>query len=147
MAKAKVVSTNISTERGTVKSPVPEGFRVIRGVGVEGDAHSGGSEIRQISLLATESIDKMNAKGFSLKPGEFAENITTQGLDLLSLDIGSRIRIGQSVVLEITQHGKKCHKGCEILKKVGDCIMPREGIFGKVVDEGNIKVEDEIVLI
>jgi MOSC domain-containing protein YiiM len=113
--------------------------------GLEGDAHAGKWH-RQVSLLAQESIDKMQAHlaDFKLKPGDFAENITTQGMELLSLPVGTRLKIGDSVLLEVTQIGKACHLACEIRKIVGDCIMPREGIFTIVLEEGEVKVGDAI---
>ena len=111
--------------------------------GIVGDAHAGKWH-RQISLLAYESIEKMIAMGADVSPGNFAENITTEGIDLLSLHVGGRLRLGDEVELEVTQFGKKCHGGCEIFQKVGDCIMPREGIFAKVIKPGRIKVGDAI---
>lgn len=111
--------------------------------GIVGDAHAGKWH-RQISLLAYESIEKMIAMGADVSPGNFAENITTEGIDLLSLPMGGRLRLGGEVELEVTQFGKKCHGGCEIFQKVGDCIMPREGIFAKVIKPGKIMVGDII---
>jgi MOSC domain-containing protein YiiM len=114
--------------------------------GIIGDAHAANWH-RQVSLLAVESIDKMAAKGAKVAPGDFAENITTEGIDLLKLLNGSKLKLGKRVELEITQFGKKCHNRCEIFEQVGDCIMPREGIFAKVTKPGSIKVGDVIEVI
>lgn len=111
--------------------------------GIVGDAHAGKWH-RQVSLLAMESIEKMRAKGLNVGPGSFAENLTTQDLHLLSLPIGSRVRVGSDVVLEITQIGKECHLGCAIFRQTGKCIMPREGIFARVIRGGRVKVGDAI---
>ncbi|MCR4429013.1 MAG: MOSC domain-containing protein [Caldiserica bacterium] len=139
--KGVVVAVNISKEKGVRKTNVKRA-RAIPEFGLEGDAH-GGNWHRQVSLLARESIEKMKALGLKLKPGDFAENITTNGLDLLSLEIGTKLRIGKAL-LQVTQRGKECHLGCEIRRIVGDCIMPREGIFARVLEEGEIKIGDEI---
>jgi MOSC domain-containing protein YiiM len=113
---------------------------------MQGDAHAGDWH-RQLSLLAQESIDKMQGHGLVLQPGDFAENITTQGLDLLTLPIGTRVQIGNNVTMEITQIGKECHLGCEIRKLVGDCVMPREGIFARVITSGTLEAGDIITII
>ncbi len=115
------------------------------GLGVVGDAHADGGH-RQVSLLAAEEIDRMREEGASVSPGEFAENITTQGLDLRGLKIGTRLRVGAAEIV-VTQLGKQCHGRCAIYERVGDCIMPREGIFGRVIISGRIKVGDTIELI
>ncbi|GAB5046842.1 MOSC domain-containing protein [Thermodesulfovibrio sp. TK110] len=139
----KVVSINISKNKGTTKKATLEAM-VIENFGIEGDAHAGSHSYRQISLLSVESIKKMRAKDLNLNYGDFAENITTQGIDLLSLPVGTKLKIGECI-LEITQHGKSCHSKCEIFKAVGDCIMPKEGVFAKVLKGGKIKVGDEIL--
>jgi MOSC domain-containing protein YiiM len=100
-----------------------------------------------VSLLALESIRKMEAMGLRLKPGDFAENITTEGLDLVSLPLGTRLAVGSEVVLEVTQIGKECHTGCAIFKQVGKCIMPREGIFARVIRGGTVQEGDCIQII
>ena len=110
--------------------------------GILGDAH-GGSE-RQVSLLAIESIEKMQKKGLDVSPGDFAENITTQGINLINLKLGSRLEIGKTALLEVTHIGKVCHNRCNIYYQVGDCVMPREGIFCKVIEGGVIKPKDRL---
>ena len=137
-----VHAVSISDRKGVVKENVPQA-RLIVEHGVEGDAHAEGGK-RQVSLLALESIQAMRAGGANVKPGDFAENITTQGLALATLPIGVRLRIGLKVLLEVTQIGKACHKGCTIRDLVGDCIMPREGIFGRVLTGGLVAPGDVI---
>ena len=137
----KIISLNISRKKGVNKEPV-ESVEVKIDHGIVGDAHAGDWH-RQISLLAEESIDFMRAKGLELTPGAFAENITTEGIDLAHLPIGTRMGSGE-VVLEVTQIGKKCHHGCAIFKQVGDCIMPREGIFTKVIVPGTLRRGDSL---
>jgi MOSC domain-containing protein YiiM len=112
--------------------------------GLVGDAHAADWH-RQVSLLAIESIDKMRALGLKVRPGSFAENLTTEGIDLLSLPIGSRVQVGEGVILEITQHGKICHDKCAIYRAAGDCVMPREGIFARVIAGGPIRAGDPLV--
>ena len=128
-----VLSINISEKKGEQKKPV-EKVRLIRGFGIEGDAH-GGNWHRQVSLLVDEDIETMRGKGIEIKYGDFAENITTRGVPLSTLPIGTRIYIGKAI-LEVTQIGKECHTGCAIYQAVGDCVMPRKGIFTKVVCDG-----------
>lgn len=111
--------------------------------GIENDAHAGEWH-RQVSLLAKESIDKMVKKGLDVGPGDFAENITTEGIDLVSLPIGERLRLGSDVLVEVTQIGKECHDRCAIYYEAGDCVMPREGIFVKVLAGGSINLGDPI---
>jgi MOSC domain-containing protein YiiM len=142
---AKVIAVNISERKGIVKHPVDKGYFKINH-GMVGDAHAGEWH-RQVSLLAEESIDKMTASGVKgLTPGKFAENITTEGIVLYELPVGTRLKIGETE-LEVTQIGKECHSSCEIRKLVGDCVMPREGIFTKVLKEGYIKAGDEIEIL
>ena len=143
--KGRIKAISVSKERGTKKVNVPEA-ELRADFGIIGDAHSGNWH-RQISLLAAESIDKMTAKGAKVSPGDFAENITTEGLNLHELPVGSKLKLGQSVELEITQFGKKCHSRCEIFEQVGDCIMPREGVFARVTKAGPISVGGVIEVI
>lgn len=139
---AKVISVNISESKGVVKKPVAIARFEVES-GMEGDAHAGPWH-RQVSLLALESIEKMQAKGVEgLTPGKFAENITTQGIVLHKLPVGTRFSINE-VLFEVTQIGKECHLGCEIRNLVGDCIMPREGIFARVLVGGDVMPGDEI---
>lgn len=144
---AEVVAVNISTEKGTRKKTVPS-CRLKIEHGVEGDAHAGKWH-RQVSLLAQESIDKMQAglADITLKPGDFAENITTRNIEVMKLPIGTRLKIGGEAELEVTQIGKECHLACEIRRLVGDCVMPREGIFAVVITEGTIVPGDKIVVV
>lgn len=144
--EARVIAVCTSEKRGTKKHPVGEGF-LEKNFGLAGDAHAKSDSHRQVSLLAYESMKKMEKKGFKPVPGIFAENITTKGIDLLTLKPGSRISIGGEAILEITQLGKICHTKCEIFKLVGECVMPTEGIFGRVVKSGKIKNEDQIHII
>jgi MOSC domain-containing protein YiiM len=140
--RGKVVSVNISQEKGVRKVNVVQSC-LLPEVGLKDDAHAGKWH-RQVSLLAMESISKMVRLGLKVGPGDFAENITTQGLDLLKLPVGTRFRIGENSLLEVTQMGKVCHTRCAIYYQAGDCVMPKEGIFAKVLEGGEIKVGDEI---
>ena len=139
-----MVSVNISEKKGTVKKAVPE-IRLRPRHGIEGDAHAGDWH-RQISLLAEESADKMRALLPDLQPGAFAENINTRGVDLKRLPVGTRLRLGETVV-EVTQIGKQCHSDCEIKKVTGMCVMPTEGIFAVVVREGRVRKGDPIEIL
>ncbi len=141
----KVLAVSISRTKGVVKENVPSAMLKVDH-GIENDAHAGDWH-RQVSLLATESIDKMRAEGLELSPGDFAENITTEGLDVPGLKIGDRIKVGNDVVMELTQIGKECHSGCAIMKKVGKCIMPTEGVFFKVLVPGEVRPDDKIELV
>ncbi len=140
----KVLAINISKTKGTIKKPVEHAVLKINH-GIVGDAHAGDWH-RQISLLGIESFKKMEDKGLTLKMGAFAENITTQGIELYTLPIGTKIRIGVSI-LEVTQIGKECHHGCAIKSVVGECVMPVEGIFCKVIKEGTIYPDDYIEIL
>lgn len=140
----KVVSVCISEEKGTRKHKVPF-VEIKKDHGIIGDAHAGNWH-RQISLLGQESLDKMKDRIPDLDSGDFAENIMTQGLVLYDLPIGTRLRVGETV-LEVTQIGKECHHGCEIRKLTGDCVMPREGIFAIVIEEGKIYPGDPIEIL
>lgn len=141
---AKVVAVNISDKKGVVKIPVDQA-ECIEG-GMKGDAHCGEDDIRQVSLLADESVDKMRNMGLSLGPGVFAENITTQGIELKTLPVGTRLRIGETIQ-EVSQIGKECHHGCAIKQKTGTCVMPTEGIFTRVIKGGIVKKGDPIELL
>ena len=142
----KVIAVCRSDKKGTSKDPVSAGeFRV--GFGMVSDAHADCTTHRQVSLLANESIDKMRKLGLSLNPGAFAENLTTQGIELVSIPVGTKVKVGKEVVLEISQIGKVCHTGCAISKQVGTCVMPKEGVFGKVLKGGTIAPGDTIKVI
>ncbi|KXB45623.1 MOSC domain protein [Tissierellia bacterium KA00581] len=140
----KVVAVSISEKKGTKKHTVPF-VNLIEDFGIEGDAHAGKWH-RQVSLLAQESMENMKKKLPTLKAGDFAENILTEGIILYKLPIGTILKIGQCM-LEVTQIGKECHFGCEIRHIVGDCVMPREGIFTRVIKGGKIQANDDIEII
>jgi MOSC domain-containing protein YiiM len=142
--KGRVLAVNISEEKGTRKTNI-QSCALLKDFGLKGDAH-GGPWHRQVSLLANESIEKMRVMGLDVSYGDFAENITTEGLDLVHLPIGTEIRIGNSALLRVTQIGKECHERCAIYYQAGDCVMPREGIFAEVLNEGEVKVGDEIII-
>jgi MOSC domain-containing protein YiiM len=143
---AEIVAVCQSEKKGTSKTPVAE-IIIKENLGVIGDAHADCTTHRQVSLLAIESIDKMRNKGFDfLKPGDFAENITTEGIDLAAIPIGTRLNVGKEVILEMTQIGKECHADCAVREQVGDCIMPREGVFTKVIRGGRVKSGDNITI-
>ena len=142
--RGKVLAVNISEKKGTKKTNI-KSCALLRDFGLKDDAHAGPWH-RQVSLLANESIEKMRAKGLNVGYGDFAENITTKGVDLVHLPIGTEIRIGNSALLRVTQIGKECHTRCAIYYQAGDCVMPKEGIFAEVVNEGEVKVGDEIIV-
>jgi molybdopterin adenylyltransferase len=139
---AKIVAVCTSAEKGQRKNNVGESV-LIKNLGLEGDAHAGFAH-RQVSLLAEESIAKMTAKGLDVGPGDFAENLTTTGIDLVGLPIGTRLQAGPEAILRVTQIGKECHDRCAIYYQAGDCVMPREGIFAEVLAGGKIKVGDTL---
>jgi MOSC domain-containing protein YiiM len=140
---AKIIAVCRSEEKGTRKEAVVEGI-LKEGYGLVGDAHADCCTHRQVSLLAVESINKMRRLGFDVGPGDFAENLTTQGLELAALSPGAKISIGKDVVIEVTQIGKECHSGCTIYQQIGKCIMPKEGIFAQVIRGGLVKAGDQI---
>jgi len=142
MKLGKIFSINVSSRRGVAKERV-ESANLVENLGIEGDAHAAPG-IRQISLLAIESIGK---QGGPLAPGDFAENITTQGFDLAGLEIGDQFQIGEDAVLELSKIGKECHNPCSIYQTMGDCIMPREGVFAKVLKKGIINIGDSVKVI
>ncbi|GAB4388498.1 MAG: MOSC domain-containing protein [Thermodesulfovibrionales bacterium] len=141
----RVVSINISDRKGVRKKPVDEA-EVREGFGIEGDAHASEKWHRQVSLLALESIRKMQDMGLKVGPGDFAENVTTEGVDLPSLPLGTRMMLG-AVEAEVSQIGKECHTRCAIYVQAGDCVMPKEGIFVKVLRGGRLKKGDPIRLL
>lgn len=137
----KIRAVCVSEKKGTQKTNVGRAL-VIEDFGLEGDAHAGKWH-RQISLLSYESIEKFRQKGADVSDGAFGENLIVEGINLKSCPVGTRLMC-RDVILEITQIGKECHQGCDIYKKMGDCIMPREGIFAKVISGGRIEAGDEI---
>lgn len=145
-AQGRVRSVNISKRKGTRKTPCSDPVQVIAHQGMAGDAHAGDWH-RQVSLLAWESIERARQSGLDVVEGDFAENVTTQGIDLLSLPMGTQVRIGHDVTLELSQIGKVCHTKCAIYQLAGDCIFPREGIFFVALTGGEIKPGDEIEVI
>ena len=142
---ATIIAVCKSKDKGTRKEDVKEGL-LKEDFGLVGDAHADCCTHRQVSLLAIESIDRMRSKGFDIGPGDFAENLTTRGVDLVSLPVGTCLTLGQGVVLEVTQIGKQCHTGCAIYRQIGKCVMPKEGIFARVVRGGAVKAGDRLVI-
>lgn len=140
-----VVAVSASDRKGVKKQNLEQGLLVLNS-GLEGDAHAGDWH-RQISLLAIESIAKIQAKGLDVTPGDFAENITTKGLVLEKLPVGTRLRLGAEALVEVTQIGKECHNRCAIFQAVGDCVMPREGIFARILKGGIIRPGDVIACV
>lgn len=143
--KAKVYAISVSEKKGTKKTNVASA-KLKEKFGIVGDAHAGDWH-RQVSLLAIESIEKMKQKGLDVDSGDFAENITTEGIDLVNLKIGTKLKIGSDVVLKISQIGKECHDKCAIYYQAGDCVMPREGVFAEVIKGGTIRPGDGIEVI
>ena len=141
----QIVAVCTSKEKGERKTDVGQA-ELQEGFGLVGDAH-GGDWHRQVSLLAIESIDKMREAGLDVGPGDFAENLTTQGVNLYTLPVGTRLRVGDSVLLEMTQIGKECHDRCAIYHQAGDCVMPREGVFATVVNGGPVKTGDNLEIL
>ena len=141
---AKVMAVCISEKRGTEKKNIYE-CEIVEGFGLKNDAH-GGDWHRQVSLLSFEKIEDFKRRGGDVIDGSFGENIIVSGIDLRTLPVGTRLKINQ-VILEVTQIGKECHSHCEIFKRVGDCIMPREGIFSKVIKGGIVKEGDDVEII
>jgi len=138
---AKIIAVCKSKDKGTRKEDVREGL-LKEEFGLVGDAHADCCTHRQVSLLAIESIKRMRDRGFDIGPGDFAENLTTEGINLVALPVGTRLSVGQGVTLEVTQIGKQCHSGCAIYKLIGKCVMPKEGIFARVVKGGAVKAGD-----
>jgi len=142
----KIVAVCISNKKGCKKKAVAEGT-LKRGYGIIGDAHANNDSHRQVSLLAISSIEKMRKMGAEVGPGDFAENLTIEGIELFTLPVGTRLGIGDDIILEMTQIGKECHDHCAIFKQVGTCVMPTEGVFTKVIKGGVVKVGDKLEII
>lgn len=143
--KGKIISVNISAEKGEKKKNIGK-CMLMEGHGLTDDAHAGPWH-RQVSLLAAESIKKIKDMGLDVHAGDFAENLTTEGIDLPSLPVGTTLKIGSGIVMKVTQIGKECHERCNIFYQVGDCVMPREGIFAEVVTGGEVKVGDLVEVV
>lgn len=141
----KVVSIAVSKKKGTTKTVVDHAV-IIKNHGLEGDAHAGEWH-RQVSFLAMESIDKARAQGLDVSFGDFAENIATTGVDWKNLAVGTRVKLGKSVIVEVSQIGKVCHNKCAIYYKAGDCIMPKEGVFAKVISGGRLTCGDAVEIV
>jgi MOSC domain-containing protein YiiM len=140
---AKIIAVCKSKEKGTRKKHVAEGT-LKEDYGLVGDAHADCCTRRQVSLLAMENSDKMRRLGFEVGPGDFAENLTTQGLELISLPVGTEISVGKNVLLEVTRIGRECHSGCAIRQEIGKCIMPREGIFARAIRGDRVRAGDDV---
>lgn len=145
MSKGKIIAVSISDRKGARKINV-ESAELKEDFGIIGDVHAG-TKNRQVSLLAEESIQKMRNKGLKLNFGDFAENITTSGINLLSLNLKDKLKAGENAVLEISQIGKECHTRCAIYYQAGDCVMPTDGIFARVLKGGIIRPQDDIEVI
>jgi MOSC domain-containing protein YiiM len=142
MAKrGKVLAVCLSERVGEVKRPVPEGRLVVEH-GLEGDAHAGTG--RQVSLLCRESADKVRGQGLDVQPGDFAENLLVEGLGPADFALGTRVRVGGSALLEVMQIGKECHQDCAIRRQIGTCVMPREGVFARVLAAGAVRAGDAV---
>jgi len=139
---ASIVAVCTSPKKGMRKKNMGQGV-LVEEHGLQGDAHTGAWH-RQVSLLALESIQKMKDLGLKVGPGDFAENLTTEGIDLVGLPVGTRLKIGRQALGEVTQIGKECHTRCAIYHQAGDCVMPREGIFIRVIRGGPVQVGDEV---
>jgi len=141
----KIVAVSVSLKKSVKKTNIRSG-RLVENHGLENDAHAGDWH-RQVSLLALESIDKIRGKGLEVDPGDFAENITTEGIQLWELPVGTRVKLGEDALVEVTQIGKECHDRCAIFHQVGDCVMPREGIFARVMKRGEVKPGDFVQVV
>jgi len=142
---SRIVAVCTSKDKGTPKKDAGEGV-LKEEFGLVGDAHADCCTHRQVSLLAMESINKMRSRGFNVGPGDFAENLTTEGLDLVSLPVGTRLSVSEGVILEVSQIGKQCHTKCAIYRQIGKCVMPKEGIFARVIKGGAVKAGDVLAI-
>ncbi len=140
---ARIVAVCLSDTKAVSKKPVDGGF-LRENYGLVGDAHASPGADRQVSLLSTDSIEKMRRLGVELSAGDFAENLTVEGMDLVSLPIGTQLALGKSVILEVIQIGKECHSRCAVYRQVGKCVMPEEGVFARVIHGGLVKAGDQI---
>lgn len=140
----EIAAVSTSQRKGEKKHNIKEGL-LIANHGLQGDAHADGSH-RQLSLLAIESIEAMRERGADVHPGDFAENLTTRGLVLHKLPVGTRLRVGRDILLELTQIGKECHSGCAIARQVGNCVMPKEGVFCRILSGGVVRPGDSLAV-
>ena len=145
MEQGRVLAVCISERKGERKKAIDNGL-LIENFGLQGDAHAGDWH-RQISLLGDESVDKMRAAGLDVGAGDFAENLTIVGINLPLLPIGTHLRVGSAALLEVTQIGKECHQHCAIYQQIGDCVMPREGIFARVLRGGPVAKDDAVIVV
>ena len=145
MEQGRILAVCISERKGERKKAIDCGL-LIENFGLQGDAHAGDWH-RQISLLGDESVDKMRAAGLDVGAGDFAENLTIVGINLPALPIGTRLQVGSAALLEVTQIGKECHQHCAIYQQVGDCVMPREGIFARVLRGGPVTKDDAVIVV
>lgn len=145
MSQGRILAVCISERKGERKKAIKSGL-LIENFGLQGDAHAGDWH-RQISLLGDESIDKMRALGLDVGAGDFAENLTIIGINLPALPIGTHLRVGATALLEVTQIGKECHQHCAIYEQAGDCVMPREGIFARVLRGGTVAKDDAVIVV
>ncbi len=143
---ASIIAVSTSDKKGTKKRTIKEGL-LKEDYGLIGDAHAGPDGHRQVSLLALASIEKIQNLGLEVNPGDFAENLTTEGLELFTLPLGTRLSVGRGVILEVTQIGKECHDRCAIFKQVGTCVMPTEGVFTRVVRGGKVMAGDKLEVV
>lgn len=143
--KGQIVAVSTSRHKGEKKNNLPA-CELVKDKGLQGDAHAGDWH-RQVSLLAMESISKIREKGVDVAPGDFAENLTTTGIRVWELPLGTQMAVGDEALLEVTQIGKECHDRCAIYHQVGDCVMPREGIFTRVLHGGTVKPGDEVLVL
>lgn len=143
--EGRIVAVSVSLKKGIKKTNIRSG-QLIENYGLENDAHAGDWH-RQVSILATESIDQIRDKGLDVKPGDFAENVTTKGVRLWDFPVGTLMKLGAEALVEVTQIGKECHSRCAIFHQVGDCVMPREGIFARVIKRGEVKPGDVVQVI
>jgi len=145
MEQGRVLAVCISAHKGEQKKAIDRGL-LVENFGLQGDAHAGDWH-RQISLLGDESVDKMRAAGLEVGAGDFAENLTIVGINLPALSIGTHLQVGSVALLEVTQIGKECHQHCAIYQQVGDCVMPREGIFARVLRGGPVSKDDAVIVV
>jgi MOSC domain-containing protein YiiM len=144
--EGRIIAVCLSADKGVQKKEITQGV-LKEDYGMVGDAHAKAGWHRQLSLLDKSSADKIRAKGLDINNGDFAENLTTEGMNLFTLPIGAQLKTGRGVVLEVTQIGKECHQGCAIAQQTGSCVMPTEGIFVRIIKGGEVKAGDSLKVI